>query len=282
MQTFNNKRVFAISPLVESGNSSGTNPHQDNFSIICIREGFGTYCIEGITKTAEAGQLFFVVPGCTHHFTPYPGASGHIITFSAAFLTQTAEDLEGFHASGLSLRFSYCPVINTQPDVQEELLHIAEKMVRESVNYFLMRTEMLCRYLKIYLVHILRQMDATDGHAEPANTCPLVRKFTALLEKHFKEKKMVADYARELAVSSNHLNFMVKKYSGYSASYHIRQRIVLEAKRKAIHSDSTMKEIAYDLGFDDIAHFSKYFKNAAGNNFSSFKKAIGVELFSFA
>ena len=59
---------------------------------------------------------------------------------------------------------------------------------------------------------------------------------------------------------SNYLNEIIKKTTGYSAGYHIRQRVVLEAKRKAAYSDSCMKEIAYHLGFCDIAHFSKFFK----------------------
>lgn len=272
--------MFAISPLVESGHCFDTRHYQDSFKIIFIREGFASYSIENSKHTLQAGQLFCVAFDSPHHFIPYPGASGHIITFSEAFLAHTSEDLEGFPTTGLSLRFLRYPVIPTKAAVQDELLGIAAKMTSESGNYFLMRTEMLRHYLKIYLLHILRQVDTADALVTPVNVCMLLRKFMALLEKHFREKRMVADYARQLSVTSNYLNCIVKKYSGYSASHHIRQRVVLEAKRKAIHSDFSMKEIAYDLGFEDAAHFSKYFKNAAGDNFSSFKKIIGNELFA--
>ncbi|MCW3111245.1 MAG: helix-turn-helix protein, partial [Segetibacter sp.] len=67
---------------------------------------------------------------------------------------------------------------------------------------------------------------------------------------------------------------IVKKTSGTPASDHIKHRIVLEAKRHAAYSDVSMKEIAYSLGFDDVAHFSKYFKNATGINFTDFKKDL--------
>jgi AraC-like DNA-binding protein len=60
--------------------------------------------------------------------------------------------------------------------------------------------------------------------------------------------------------------------SGFTASYHIQQRIVLEAKRRAIFNGDSMKQIAYCLGFCDPAHFSKYFKNSSGTNFTDFKK----------
>jgi len=68
---------------------------------------------------------------------------------------------------------------------------------------------------------------------------------------------------------------IVKKHTQHSAGYHIRQRIVLEAKRLAIYSDVCMKEIAYLLGFSDTAHFSKFFKKSTGINFSEFKRGRG-------
>ena len=100
----------------------------------------------------------------------------------------------------------------------------------------------------------------------------IVQQFMSLLEKNYKEQKMVADYASMLSVTPNYLNEIVKKTTGFSAGHHIRQRIVLEAKRQATYSGNCMKEIAYFLGFCDMAHFSKFFKNTTGMNFSDFKK----------
>ena len=100
-----------------------------------------------------------------------------------------------------------------------------------------------------------------------------------LLDKNFKEKKMVAEYAAQLLVTPNYLNLIVKKNTGISAGHHIRQRIVLEAKRMGRYSGAGMKAIAYDLGFLDSAHFSKFFKTFGGTNFSEFKKgALTVPL----
>ena len=83
---------------------------------------------------------------------------------------------------------------------------------------------------------------------------------------------MVADYACQLFITPNYLNEIVKKTTDYSAGYHIRQRIALEAKRQAMYSPLSIKEVAYYLGFTDTAHFSKFFKNTTGKNFSDFKK----------
>ena len=66
---------------------------------------------------------------------------------------------------------------------------------------------------------------------------------------------------------------MIKKNTGHSAGYHIRQRIILEVKRMVTFAGAPTKEVAYALGFSDMAHFSRFFKQNAGLNFSDFKKA---------
>ena len=87
--------------------------------------------------------------------------------------------------------------------------------------------------------------------------------------------KSVREYAAKLFVSPSYLNSVVKKNSGCSASYHIRGRIVREAKRQAMFGEMNMKEIAYHLGFSNSAHFSKFFKTIAGQTFSDFKQSAG-------
>jgi AraC-like DNA-binding protein len=51
---------------------------------------------------------------------------------------------------------------------------------------------------------------------------------------------------------------------------------VIEAKRMGIHTDLTSKEIAFSLGFDDPAHFSKFYKNITGSSFSDFRAELNV------
>jgi AraC-like DNA-binding protein len=95
-----------------------------------------------------------------------------------------------------------------------------------------------------------------------------------LLENNFIQKRSVSAYAKELFVTPNYLNYMVKKSSGYPASHHIRHRIILEAKRKIRNTGTPMKQVAYELGFEDLSHFSKFFKKVSGINFTSFKNEM--------
>jgi YesN/AraC family two-component response regulator len=122
------------------------------------------------------------------------------------------------------------------------------------------------------MMYLRRQVQLAGPAAVQSRDSELTLKFLELLAKAFAKKKMVADYARELMVTPNYLNQIVKRVSGFSASHHIQQFLIMEAKRQAVHSSRSMKEIAYDLGFDDLSHFSKFFKNKSGGNFSSFKR----------
>lgn len=84
----------------------------------------------------------------------------------------------------------------------------------------------------------------------------------------------VKDYARLLHVTPNYLNETVKQRTGYPAGYHVRQRIILEAKKMIAYSGLCSKEIAWTLGFWDIAHFSRFFKTNAGMNVSEFRNGL--------
>lgn len=136
--------------------------------------------------------------------------------------------------------------------------------------------EILRSLFKVFMI-CLRRADPVKDHrnAHLQNDNRIVQGFFSSLQQHFAIKKLVAEYADELCITPNYLNAVVKRQTGFPASHHIQQFIIMEAKRQAIYSQSSMKEVADRLGFDDCAHFSKFFKNFSGMNFSTFKRSFG-------
>jgi len=100
----------------------------------------------------------------------------------------------------------------------------------------------------------------------------LLRQYNILVEKHFKELHQVKDYAKLLFKSPKTLSNIFLKYSGKSPLALINERIILEAKRLILYSDKSNNEIAYDLGYKDANHFSKFFKKNTDHSPSAFKK----------
>lgn len=96
--------------------------------------------------------------------------------------------------------------------------------------------------------------------------------FERLLESHFRQWHQVSDYADALAVTAGHLNQRIKQRSGRNVKAHIQERLMLEARRAAYFSDQSLKEVAYELGFDDPAYFSRLFKRCTGQRFRDFRE----------
>lgn len=95
--------------------------------------------------------------------------------------------------------------------------------------------------------------------------------FRSALERDFATVKSPTAYAKMLNISASYLNECVRHTTGHTISYHIQQRIVLEAKRLLYHSDQSVKEIADELGYEDYAYFSRLFTKVAGMTALTFR-----------
>ena len=123
--------------------------------------------------------------------------------------------------------------------------------------------EMIRTYLKQLLIKSTRlwKVQHLDGimTARPNNDLEFFRRFTQLVEANYKEKHNVADYADLLIIAPKTLTHRFKRLNLPQPNEIIKNRIILEAKRLLVHTDRTAKEIAYGLGYDDPAYFSRLF-----------------------
>lgn len=248
-------------------------PHlHHSFELVWVLEGSGDYLVDNEQHEVGADMVYCLTPGQLHQFKPDTDTKGFVITFSPEFLLMPEDNAALiFHASSFH-KLSGTTIIQLSADIREEMEDLAGKMLKEFASFLLLRSEILRGLLNIFMIYLTRQYRPTVASVVKAGNKALVNRFFSIVEKKYMEYKLVAEYADELAVTPNHLNEMVKKVSGFPASHHIRQRVILEAKRLATYSGSSMKEIAYSLGFDDIAHFSKFFKNFSGRSFTDYKR----------
>ncbi|QNK61357.1 helix-turn-helix domain-containing protein [Pedobacter sp. PAMC26386] len=101
----------------------------------------------------------------------------------------------------------------------------------------------------------------------------IIRRYNLLVEKHYRLQHQVQFYAELLNRSPKTLSNLFAIYNHKSPLAVIQERITLEAKRLLIYTDKSAKEIAYDLGFDDAAYFSNFFKKHASLSPSDFRSA---------
>ncbi|MDC1107389.1 helix-turn-helix domain-containing protein [Prolixibacteraceae bacterium] len=124
---------------------------------------------------------------------------------------------------------------------------------------------LLLKRLIIVCVRMAREQ-LFSSSLPPIEETDLLRNYQALVEKHYKSRHKVADYADLLFKSPKTLANAFKKLNGLSPLQIIQERVILEAKRMIYYTDKTFKEISFELGFEEPSHFSRLFKKVTGDS----------------
>jgi AraC family transcriptional activator of pobA len=265
--------ILRLDWMEEGSYHTLTSPHnQQHFEIVWIQEGEGVHIINGEFYRLNHNCIYAALPGQKHELFVHPGSKGYIVSFDQNQFSQSGFDIKYADEWFLYHYFQKEPELSLKDNQTGPFQNLISLLEKEPFSNMTIQGEIIGKYIQLFQLYLRRSIEENASQKPMDKSSFLLRNFLALLEIHFKTKKSVFDYAQELNVSSNYLNNAVKRATGQTAGYHIRQRIVQEAKRKAKHSGYSMKEVAYYLGFDDLAHFSKLFKNTCGVNFSEFKR----------
>src|SRR5690606_116156 len=134
--------------------------------------------------------------------------------------------------------------------------------------------EMIRTYLKqlfIKAARLWKRQNLNNALVEQQNDLEFFRKFTMLVEEHYRQKHQVADHVELLGVAPKTINHKFKRLKLPLPNDVIKNRIVMEAKRMLAYTDLTSKEIGYILGYGDPAYFSRLFLQKAGETPSGFR-----------
>jgi len=254
-------------------------PHRhDFFTIILVKNALGSHQIDFQTFDLQDNTLYFIAPEQVHHLAVDAGTdpNGHVLMFTRDFLQQYSLGPDGLHGLELFFNCEEARPLVLETEEMAVLLDISSKIADEHNTSRVYRWEILGAFLSLLLLESSRmklekqQHNVQLGH----RASEIVRSFKNAVEQHFQEWHLVVDYAQAQHLSSNYLNEVIKSETGSSAKDWIQQRLLLEAKRLAQYSDMPAKEIAFALGYEDVAHFSKFFKNLEGRSFSEFKNGL--------
>jgi AraC family transcriptional activator of pobA len=156
---------------------------------------------------------------------------------------------------------------------------LCEQIKTEMQNPDLAQYELLVSYLKIFLITAARlktQQQPDAAIAEKGSKEPFIlQKLKDAIEDNFKTKHSPADYAEMLYISPKALAKITKSHFNKTLSSLINERIIIEAKRELYLSDKTIKEIAYELGYEDEYYFSRFFKVNADVSPQLYRETVG-------
>ncbi len=215
----------------------------------------------------EKNALLFASPKVPYNWLPQDwDQSGYFCVFTDDFLIQTKsgvvlDDLPIFKAGGY-------PVFQLSDEDTTEINAIFKKMYRELSADYAYKYDLLRNYV-LELIHYGQKLQPAAALYPTHNASARVTAlFIELLERQFPitssnqklHLRTAKDYADRLAVHVNHLNKVLKENTGKTTTDIIGNRIVQEAKILLKQTDWNISEIAYCLGFDEVAHFSNFFK----------------------
>ncbi|WP_422361954.1 helix-turn-helix domain-containing protein [Reichenbachiella sp.] len=143
-------------------------------------------------------------------------------------------------------------------DSLQSLLHVFEDEFQNKDN---IQGEMLQMLLKRLIIKCTRLARAqTLGVSLANDASESIRKFNVLVDEHYKTLKQVADYADLMFKSPKTLSNVFKQHGSKSPLQVIHERVAIEARRQLLKTNKTAKEIAFDLGFENVSSFNKLFK----------------------
>jgi len=237
------------------------------FSIRWIEAGLGSCELDLATFSFEAPALLFSSPYQNFLLKSQTAVIGVCIRFHAEFLCIETHH-EAIGCNGVLFNNVYgVPMVRLPPEDEECLRPIIEQMQAELASGALATSEILVSYLKIFLIRATRLKMAQDEDATKAfgpRIPPILDRLKKLVEEHYQSKHRPMDYARMVGMNPQALGRLTRTYFHKTLTDLIRDRILKHAKWQLLHSLRPVKEIAYEVGFEDEFYFSRLFKRATG------------------
>lgn len=235
------------------------------FEIFLFSEGGGQHQIDFTLIPIEANSIHFVTPGQVHQLNRAPGSSGFVLLFSHDFFVGIPESFDFLFQYPLFYNKIQRPVLKLPVDEYAHMLTYIESMLREFEGHNAQKKRILQSYLHIFLCRCLHWFEQHQG--TPLEKSPALELFQALqttIELQYRRQHQVADYTKLLCVTPRQLNAVSQKFLGKTVAEMIHDRISMEAKRLLRYAGRSVSEVASDLGFDDLAHFSRFVKRQTG------------------
>ncbi|MBK1896633.1 helix-turn-helix domain-containing protein [Chryseobacterium paridis] len=227
--------------------------------------------IDKISYVFKSGTILCLMVNQSFEF---PENSDIIVwQFNKDFYCIESHDSEVGCVGFLFYGLSQSMFVSVEDKVRDKLTLLLRIFIEEFQDIDDIQEDMLRMLLKRLIILITRSAKKQFVADQlPEQKLNIIRQFNLLVEKNYKSEHSVKFYADQLNKSPKTLSNFFNLYNNGTPSEIIQQRIILEAKRLLLYTNKSAKEIAYELGFEEVAYFSSFFKRSTGASPVLFKK----------
>jgi AraC family transcriptional activator of pobA len=249
------------------------------YTLIWVQKGQGQVKVDFSEFDFTEGQLLAFAPYQPFMLHNNSEIKGVVIQFHPDFFCIIKHHQE-VACNGILFNNIYDPpYVNIDATATNTFNMVLENIKIEIQNPALAQYELLTSYLKIFLITASRlkkeQQPKQASQAEENSVPFILQNLKNFIELHFKTKHSASDYANLLNISPKALAKITKDHFNKTLTNLITERIIIEAKRELYLTNKAVKEIAYELGYDDEHYFSRFFKNNVEVSPQIFRETVG-------
>ncbi|HEY4617428.1 MAG TPA: helix-turn-helix domain-containing protein [Flavobacterium sp.] len=249
------------------------------YSLIWIKKGKGTVKVDFSEHHFQENVLLAFAPYQPFMLSTQEKIEGVVLNFHPDFFCIHKHQAE-VACNGILFNNIYEPPFVSIDEAAENTLDMVLEQIKvEMQNPALAQYELLISYLKIFLITASRlkaQSEVPESKAVLDAKEPFVlQNLKNYIELHFKTKHSASDYADLLHLTPKALAKITKTHFNKTLTELISERIIIEAKRELYLTNKAVKEIAYELGYEDEHYFSRFFKNNADVSPQMYRDTVG-------
>lgn len=234
--------------------------HRDLNHIILIAQGGGSMRAEAEVMRFDAPCLLLIPAGIVHGFAWHQESRGWVTTIADSYLHHLVE-----RDADLGALFRQAHALELRAEDGTAAEQGIERMARE-LGWAGpgQRAAVEAALLSVMVLALRHGALAEQSHGGSARQAALVARLRERIEQRFRQREPVTDHARALGVSLTALREACARVAGTSPATMLDERALLEARRLLLYSNLSVTEVAYAVGFDDPAYFSRFFTRHVG------------------
>ena len=261
-------RIFEITrELVDDIVTRTYEPHLHDFEeLILVTEGSLEHFIDFSVEVVQAPGACFVSMNKMHKLVPREDLRGWVINFKPEFISNSSLNFYSNFFITTNIPLSNGTCLNRFSSLCEI---IEAEYKQEFADYTTIRhlTEGL-----LSMVDAERKRNLPIESLAKSSQITTFNNFLRILEANFRRDEGVSFYAGKMNMSERNLNLICKNNFQKSVSEIIETRKLIEAKNLLLHSDKTVSEIGFELGYNEKSYFTRVFHAKMGITPSRFRE----------